>query len=246
MAATAEGRRSMDSHIELVLLRGFDVIQEKKSLRVPLGAQRLLALLALESTSIHRNTASDRLWPDSTRSRSAANLRSALSQCRQTLGSSVIESEGSRLHLAPRVKVDFKEALNHARSIGRQDVVLEVDLEMIIDALSGALLSDWDEEWLIPERDRWDQVRLHTLEAVARYATSKRQYLRALEAGFAAIAIEPVRETAHRTIIEAYIAEGNAGCALQHYQKYRGLVRRELGVNPSREMLRLVHPLTAS
>ena len=71
-----------------------------------------------------------------------------------------------------------------------------------------------------------------------------KQYLRALEAGLAAIAIEPVRESAHRTVIEVYIAEGNAGCALRHYHRYRGLIRRELGVGPSREMVQLVHPLT--
>jgi DNA-binding SARP family transcriptional activator len=236
----------MVSHVQLVLLRGFELIDERKSLRIPLGAQRLLALLALENTSVHRASASARLWPDSTRSRASANLRSALSQCRLAAKTPLVECEGPRLHLAPQMTVDFKEALNHARSVGCPDALLDMDLEMIINALSGSLLCDWDDEWLIPERDRWDQVRLHTLEVVAKYATSKGQYLRALEAGLAAVAIEPVRESAHRTVIEVYIAEGNAGCALRHYQRYRGLLRRELGVNPSREMMRLVHPLTTS
>jgi DNA-binding SARP family transcriptional activator len=40
-----------------------------------------------------------------------------------------------------------------------------------------------------------------------------------------------------------HIAEGNMASALRHYQRYRALLHRELGVAPSPRMTRLVRPL---
>lgn len=113
-------------------------------------------------------------------------------------------------------------------------------------ALSHALLPDWPDEWLLLDRERWDQVRLHSLETLAQHLMSEKRYLPALEAAFAAVAIEPVRESAHRTVVEIYLAEGNSACALKHYQRYRGLLQRELGVTPSRQMTRLIHSTLAA
>jgi DNA-binding SARP family transcriptional activator len=66
-----------------------------------------------------------------------------------------------------------------------------------------------------------------------------------LEAAFVAIAIEPVRESTHRTLIEVYIALGNSACAVTHYYQYRALLQRELGVLPSQRITRLIQPLTS-
>ncbi len=112
--------------------------------------------------------------------------------------------------------------------------------EGLVDALSRDLLPDWTEEWLAPERRRWEQVRLHALEAVAQRLITAGAHLAALEAAFTAIGIDPVRESAHRTVIAAHLAQGNGGSALRHYQHYRALLHRELGVRPSPHMTRLV------
>jgi DNA-binding SARP family transcriptional activator len=48
-----------------------------------------------------------------------------------------------------------------------------------------------------------------------------------------AISAEPLRESAHRSLIKAHIAEGNLTEARRAYLAYRGLVQRELGVLPS-------------
>ena len=54
---------------------------------------------------------------------------------------------------------------------------------------------------------------------------------------------EPIRESAHRTVIEIHIAEGNSACAIKHYQRYQSLLQRELRVLPSQRMDRLVRTL---
>jgi DNA-binding SARP family transcriptional activator len=185
------------------------------------------------------------LWPDSSPKRAAANLRSALWHCREAAGKTLIECSGPRLRLAAGVHVDLRVALNHARQAASGHVCLVTEPAEAIRELSHPLLSEWMDEWLLLERERWDQKRLHTLETIAQHLISTENYLLALEAALAAVAIEPVRESAHRTVVEVDIAEGNVGCALKHYQRYRGLIQRELGVTPSRQMTRLVQHLAS-
>lgn len=230
----------------LTLLGGFQ-LSIGDSFLIPLGAQRLLAILALQDGQLDKAAATERLWPDSRKDRAAANFRAALWRGKRAGSVTLIHCVGQRLHLAPSVRVDLYELLRKARQIvepsprtsegpGHQE---------IIDGLSRELLPTWTDDWLLPERARWDQVRLHTLETLAQQFLTAQDYLTALEAALAAVAIEPIRESAHRLVLKVHIAEGNSACAMKHYHRYRGLLQRELGVKPSRQMVELIHSLTS-
>jgi DNA-binding SARP family transcriptional activator len=236
--------------VKLKVLGEFTVTVDGQAAQLPLGAQRLVASLGLADAGVHRTLAAEKLWPDCPRRRACANLRSALWHVRRETQSTLIDGGGGpRLRLAPSVQVDIKVALGQVQTIARTPHVRDEDLaqlESLVMALSRGLLADWSEDWLLVERERWDQVRLHTLEAVAHRLLSAKSYLPALSAALAAVAIEPLRESAHRTVVEVYIAEGNSACALKHFQRYRGLVQRELGVNPSRHMTQLVHSVAST
>ncbi|MER5731822.1 BTAD domain-containing putative transcriptional regulator [Streptomyces sp. NPDC002138] len=58
--------------------------------------------------------------------------------------------------------------------------------------------------------------------------------------------IGPIRETAHRILIEMHIAEGNTACAVKRCKEYQLLLRRELEVEPSPLMTRPVQHLTSA
>lgn len=242
-----EKMRTASNHFgKLTLLGGFQ-LSAGESLSIPLGAQRLLAMLALEDGEVDRATATERLWPDSCKARAAANFRSALWRGKQAGTTILIDCDGPRLHLASTVRVDRRELLYKARQIVESSLPASDDQghHDIIDGLSRELLPSWSDDWLLPERARWDQVRLHTIETLAQRFLAAQNYLTALEAALAAVAIEPIRESAHRLVLKVHIAEGNSACALKHYQNYRGLLQRELGVKPSRQMVELIHPLTS-
>lgn len=230
---------------KLTLLGGFQ-LSVGDSLPIPMGAQRLLAMLALEDGEVDRVMATERLWPDSCRSRAAANLRSALWRGKRVGNTILIDCAGPRLRLASPVRVDLHVLLRRARHILGPSpcTISSPGHQEIIDGLSRELLPTWSDDWLLPERDRWDQVRLHALETLAQHFMKNENYLTALEAAFTAVSIEPIRESAHRAVLKIYIAEGNSASALKHYQRYRGLLQRELGITPSRQMDELIHPLT--
>lgn len=249
MRESAEGDRSGqggESRSDLILLGRFELLAGNERVSLPRGAQRLLAFLGIRNgTSVNRSTAAEQLWPESRRQRAAANLRQALWHVRRSTDGPIVETFADRLRMSPALAVDFCHVLDSAHSVVGQPDRKEISNgEWLISTLSWDLLPDWSEEWLVPERQRWEQVRLHTLEAIARQLTSAGSHLAALEAAFSAIAIDPIRESSHRTVIAVHLAQGNAGSALRHYHHYRGLLHRELGVLPSSQMTRLVSTQT--
>lgn len=97
---------------------------------------------------------------------------------------------------------------------------------------AGELLPDWYDDWLVIERERFRQARLHALEALCGALSSKRRYAKAIEVGLVAVASEPLRESAHRAVIRVHIAEGNISEALRQYEVCRDSLS-QAGLRPS-------------
>jgi len=231
---------ALPTRVRINLLGGFELKCECERVAVPLGARRLLAYLALQDGGTHRAVIAERLWPDSLPARAGANLRSALWRGRRVGFYTTIECHGPRLRLADAVTIDLRESLDQ---LGRLEQVGPSTLLRMTEALQSELLPDWSDDWLTLERERWEPTRLHGLEQLAGRLLSQAEYLAALQTALGAVAIEPIREAAHRIVIEVHIAEGNVASALRHYQRYRALLQRELGVTPSPRMAHLVRPL---
>ena len=234
--------REGSSGVHLALLGGFECVYGGRSVSLPLGSQRLLALLALRDAGVHRTVAGELLWPDSIPGRAAANLRSALWRGRRLGTTTMIYSAGPRLRLAPAVDVDLRQILDQHRHLSDSQPSCHSisDHVALVDVLTRQLLPEWSEDWLVFERGRWHQFRLHALENLAGQLLTEERYLDALQTALAVTAIEPTRETAHRIVIEVHLTEGNTASALKHYQNYRELLHRELGVLPSAQLDQLV------
>jgi DNA-binding SARP family transcriptional activator len=108
----------------------------------------------------------------------------------------------------------------------------------------GEILPDWYDDWLVIERERFRQLRVHALERLCDRLTAAGRFAEAVDAGLAAVESEPLRESAHRALIRTHLAEGNACEALRQYRAFRELLRRELGLRPSELMEALVRRLT--
>jgi DNA-binding SARP family transcriptional activator len=102
------------------------------------------------------------------------------------------------------------------------------------------LLPGWYDDWVIFERERIRQRLLHALEMLSRRLAMIGRWAEAVEAAISAVSADPLRESANRVLIEAHIAEGNLIEGRRAYQRYRDTVRRELGVEPGRELASLV------
>ncbi|MGW1067450.1 AfsR/SARP family transcriptional regulator [Streptomyces aureus] len=229
----------------LELLGDFGLVCSGQRVRMPIGVQRLLAFLALQSDGIHRGAVAQQIWPDYPCPRAAANLRSALCQGRRASYVPLVDCIGQRLRLSPLVRVDL-----HTVSVEARKVVDGLDppsdTEALINDLTRELLPAWSDEWLELDRERWNQLRVYALEGVAQRMLAAGRYLPALQAAIAAIAIDPIRETAHRIVVEVHLAEGNVASAVRCYQHYCDFLLRELRVNPSPQMTGLLQGLLST
>jgi len=106
--------------------------------------------------------------------------------------------------------------------------------------LGGELLPGWYDDWVLVERERMNQLRLHALEAFTDVLIQRADHAGALETALTAVAVDPLRESAHRLLIRVHLAEGNAAEALRQYERFRRLLRDSLHIEPSRQMAELV------
>ena len=227
----AEGPRP-----RLTLLGGFELLCDGEHVPLPPSAQRLLAFVALRERPLQRSYVAGSLWLDSPEERAAANLRSALWRL-HGCGIQLVHSEGPRLSLDPGVVVDLREAERSAhRALDRTNGDVEVDPS----ELSGDLLPDWYDDWVVYERERFHQLRLRALDALCARLADAGQLDGALEIGLAAVADDPLRESSHRAVVRVHLADGNIAAAIRQYRLCRRLLNERLGVEPSERMKELV------
>jgi DNA-binding SARP family transcriptional activator len=237
-------RAPASAQTRLTLLDGFQLVCNDRVVLLPHGAQRFVAFLALNRRPLLRPYVAGALWPETTDERAHANLRSTLwrlHRCNQEL----VEARGNQLQLGADVSVDLHDAHVLARRLldGTRG---ETRLGVALAELARDLLPDWYEDWALIEREHFRQLRLRALDALCERLTDAGRTAEALEAGLAALAGEPLRESAHRALVRVHLAEGNVGEAIRQYRLCRRLLREQLGVGPSEQMEELVRGVTTN
>lgn len=249
-ATTADGatlsatssRTDSESSISLRILGKFDLNVCGRS--IPLGAtsQRLLTLIVVRSGQIPRGQAAGTLWPETPSSRAAANLRSALWRLQQCC-SEVIDASFHDLRLGTGVAVDIHRVseivfrlLTPATELGPEELhsAMRANLYEDIAPDIGA------DEWLIAERERFRQLRVHALEALAGHLLAAGWHGGAIEAALGAVRADPFRESAYYLLIKAHLAEGSRYEARKQHSSYCELLRDELGLAPSNRFMALL------
>lgn len=224
------------------MLGGFELRLDGRAVLLPKTVRRLLVFLALGHRPLARTYVSQSLWPEATERHADGNLRSAMWKVGQ-LAASAIAASGGQLALGPRVAVDYRRSVALARRLLHDPGSLE-ERESGEETFTRDLLPDWYEEWIVTERERYRQLRLHALEALCLELVARRRFGQAVQAGLAAVAGEPLRESATLALIRAYLAEGNASEAFRHYHAFRHLLWNELRVAPTSGTRQLIEELT--
>jgi DNA-binding SARP family transcriptional activator len=227
--------------VRLCLMQGFSLSLGRNLFSIPLSAQRVAAFVALRNRPSLRPYVAEMLWLDATQDRAMGNLRSALWRLRQA-GAEIVESTGDYLSLGRNVTVDVLDFVAWSRRLMTDaDAATSATIDDI--TVAGELLPDWYDDWVLIERERLRQLRLHALERACVVLASMGEYGRAIEAGLAAITEEPLHESGHAAVIRAHLGEGNRAEAIRQYEAYVRLMREELGLGPSPAVTSLVHPL---
>jgi len=229
------------SSIGIDLLGGFDLKNDKTSVAVSSGSERLLAFLALHCpTFVPRALVAGTLWPETPEYRAYANLRSALRRMKDA-GRCAVEAGPSEMRLAGHVVVDIHRARSLARLVINASVPSEgVDFSSTIETLSADLLPGWYDDWALRDAEDWRQLRLHALETLARDFVAAQRFAEAVTAASAAVRADPLRESSQASLIRAHLAEDNQSEALRVFERYQRRLADELGLRPTPRLRRLM------
>jgi DNA-binding SARP family transcriptional activator len=231
--------RRVSPRLRVSLLEGFAVNVDDSLVQLPHAAARVVVLVALQRAPLSRSRVAAILWPDFPAVRANACLRAALSRLMAACPG-LVASSPAAVDLAPNVIVDARELDQLTLSAGGD----QLPDDQLLEQLAVELLPGWEEEWVVLERDRLQQLCLCALERLADRQLDQRRFGPAIATIYAALRMDPLRESAARTLIEIHLAGGNRGSAVRCYLEFRKRSLAELGIEPSAEMQALVATLS--
>jgi DNA-binding SARP family transcriptional activator len=230
--------RTAQRALELRVLGGLHLACDGEKVDVPANARQLLAFLAIARGSGQRMHVAGSLWPEIIEERALGRLRTGLWQLGRT-GLTVVEQDRRSLRLASSVQVDVHEATD----IGHR-IISSPQQASLADCrcrhLQRDVLPGWYDDWLVVAREQFLDLRLHALEVACERLAKLGCHGEATQTGLAAVAADPLRESSRRSLIRAYAAERNLVAAVRQFERYRVLIKDELGVEPSEQMLSLI------
>ena len=216
--------------------------QARLGLGAPLSLKRrkteaLLAYCALPPGQRHsRDKLAALLWGDRPLPRARSRLRETLFVLRRALATAdppCLELGRETLAVAAdAVDVDAVAFERLVRAGGPEALARAVDLYRgdLLQGLAfrGALFEDW----LMDERERLRELALDALAKLLAHQQSSGAAEAAVPTALRLIALDPLQEAAHRTVMRLYAQLGRRGAALRQYQLCVGILLRELGAEP--------------
>lgn len=233
------------TQVSLTLLGGFRA-QFPSGMAVTLPtrkAQALLAYLALPPGRAHpRDKLAALFWGDVPQARARGALRQALFALRRGLPTDppALRLDGDTVALDPAaVLVDVATFEGHAAGGTPDDLVRAVALYQG-DLLAGLGVAEAAfEEWLAFERERLRELALETMARLLAHQRSAGAAEAAIRTALGLLALDPLQEPVHRTLMRLYAGLGRRGAALRQYQLCVDTLRRELSTAPEAATRRL-------
>ena len=195
----------------------------------------LLAYLLL-----HRNAPRSRqhlaflFWPDTGEAQALTNLRNLLFKLRQALPDPdrFLLTEAHAVQWRPDAPYTLDVAAFEAAAAQAATVA---DLEQAALLYRGDLLPSCYDDWILPERARLQQMAMGLLERLIGMLEERRELHAAIACARQLGQLDPLNETACRTLIRLHAADNDRAGALRVYHSFVRKLRDELGVDPSAE-----------
>ena len=234
------------THLTLQLFGQFRLSRDGGAEFAPLGrkAQALVAYLALNPDQrCTREYLATLLWGDRLEEQARQSLRQTVLEVRKVIGDadkSILLSNGDLLALSPEaIAVDVPAFVRLAAGQTREA------LEQALTLYAGDLLEGFNvrsegfDEWLSRERDRMRGLAADAMEQLVPHYTEAGDAKTAIAMAQRLLALDPVREEAHRMLMRLYDNGGNRSAALKQYQICEEVLHRELDIEPEAETVRL-------
>ncbi len=227
--------------LHLTVLGGFQLRVDSRAIPLPAKkAQALLAYLALHPGRPHgRDTLVGLLWAEASEPRARHSLRQTVFRLRKVFARArnaalVVRGDTIALKTAA-TSVDALEFQRRVRT--GTPAALEAALALYQGALlEGVHVAEASfDDWLRSERERFRESALEALAKLLAHHRKRGAVEAAVQTATRLLALDPLQETIHRTLMRLYVRQGRRAHALRQYQVCVGVLQRDLGVEPEPE-----------
>lgn len=200
---------------------------------------RELFLFLLHSRPLTKEQIALEFWPDISPARLKMRFKINMYRIRRALGQDVIRFENDRYefnrkidHSWDRAKVDeLLPLLKDPSSAQRMDLLVQ-----LTELLKNPYLEDVHAEWAVSDQLRYQDLYRDLMVELAGIHLNQGRNQECLEIAGMVLNSDPLREAAHRMIIQAHASLHNPTGMILQYRKYQETLMSELGIQPSREM----------
>lgn len=201
--------------------------------------QLLLAYLVLHRDAPQpRQTLAYLFWPESNDSQARTNLRNALHLLRNTLPEAEqflrIDNQTIQWRTDSPFTLDvatFAQGIQSATT-NKDLATAQATLKESLSLYRGELLTGFYEDWVLAERERWQERYVGALELASTLAEQQRDYRSAIEYGRRLLQLDSLREETYARLMQLYALQGDRATALRVYHNCATILVRELGVEP--------------
>jgi len=174
-------------------------------------------------------------WPDSEDIQARHSLRQALGGLRK-----VIPDSSGALR-ATKDSILLNSNLIEIDALLFDSALAEGSLNQLTRLYTGEFLegcnphTDMFEEWLAGYRSDYSEHAATTIEQRLHQLLTKQQFEQVIPLAMQLISIDPLREIAYRSLMQAYFELDNFAVALRWYRRCAHVLQQELGIPPSPE-----------
>jgi DNA-binding SARP family transcriptional activator len=127
---------------------------------------------------------------------------------------------------------EFENAVKAAEQ-ATDAATIRSHLEQAVQWYRGDLLPECVDEWIAPERERLQQMRVRVLERLVDLLRDQQDYRTAIDYAQQLLRLDPINEATYASLMRLHGLSGDRANALQIYHRCMTMLREELGVDPS-------------
>ncbi|MFQ5613580.1 MAG: BTAD domain-containing putative transcriptional regulator [Anaerolineae bacterium] len=226
----------------------FQMVPGKAQAEIPLEIrsaklQALLAYLILRrGEPVERRKLGNSLWPQAGQSSARRNLREYLYRARQVLarfapGQELVRAGDGfvRFTPPPGCQIDVIQFEQLSQQASQDGLSAEQTISLLQQATAlyrGDLLANLYDDWLLVERERLHILFTDNLAGLSQALQAQGRLRQAIAVTQRLLEDDPLRESAHRRLMELYYASGDRARALHQYQVCSQRLAAELGAKP--------------
>ena len=240
------------SHLELSLLGSPVLRRDGRPLDVkPAKAFALLIYLVRQGAQT-RDTLATLLWPEDGQRDARAALRRRLSELGQSLGAGWLEVGRERVALTgiqldvARFTAHLADCREHHHDDDTECATCLSKLRVAVDLYRDDFLAGFSlagspafDDWQFFQAEELRDELAWALERLVCIYRAQNKLAAALPFARRRLALDPLHEPSHRTLMELYAQAGMVSAALRQYTVCADMLRAELDVEPEKETTQL-------